>query len=326
MVNAAILQANLLSPVVLAFFMGLFAAVLKSDLRFPDSFFAGLSAYLLLAIGLKGGAALNQVQFMMLINPIGATLLMSMFLPSCAFFVCRFFGKLKQDDAAAIAAHYGSVSIVTFIATKVFLETQSLTVDDYMTGLVAIMEIPGIILALLLAQGVFKRKSVKGIGLFERLRGIFLSKSIYLLWGGLLIGMISGQAGVAKVSPFFVDPFYGVLVLFMLEMGLLAGSRLYDLKKVGGFLILFSILMPLVSGTIAIVVSNLVGFSMANAVLFAAMSASASYIAAPAAVRVSLPFANPAYYLTSALVLTFPFNLTIGIPIYYLLACWWYNL
>lgn len=326
MVSAAILQANLLSPVVLAFFMGLLAAVLKSDLRFPDSFFSGLSAYLLLAIGLKGGAALNQVQFSELICPISATLFMSLLVPSCAFFACLLFSKLKRDDAAAIAAHYGSVSIVTFIATKVFLENQSLIADAYMTGLVAIMEIPGIILALLLAQGVFKRKAVKGIGLFERLRGIFLSKSIYLLWGGLLIGMASGQEGVAKVAPFFVDPFYGVLVLFMLEMGLLAGSRLYDLKKVGGFLICFSLTMPIISGLTAIVLAKLAGLNLANAVVFAAMAASASYIAAPAAVRVALPFANPAYYLTSSLVLTFPFNLTIGIPIYYLLACWWYNL
>ena len=326
MLSSEILTANLLSPVVLAFCLGIFAAVVKSDLKFPESFFAGLSAYLLLAIGLKGGVALGEIPIKTIIFPVVATLSVSIITPYIAFFLCRYIGKLKLDDAAAMAAHYGSVSIVTFITTRVFVESVGLKSDDYMTGLVAIMEVPGIVFALLLAQGVFRAKTVKGIDLFERLRGIFLSKSIYLLWGGLLIGILTGPGGLEKVSGFFIDPFYGILVLFMLEMGLMAGSRLHELQRTGPFLIGFALGMPLLTGAIAIVIAKLIGFSVANAVVFATMTASASYIAAPAAVRVALPFANPSFYLTSSLAITFPFNLTIVIPTYYLLTKWWYSL
>lgn len=325
MLSYEILRANLLSPVVLAFFLGAFAAILKSDLKFPEAFFSGLSAYLLLAIGFKGGVALGQTPLESILTPIGATLGISLVIPFIAFFCCRFMGGFNRDNSAAMAAHYGSVSIVTFITTRVFVESIGLKSDDFMTGLVAIMEVPGIVVALLLAQGIHL-KNKDGVSLFEELKVIFLSKSIYLLWGGLLMGVISGPEGFKKVSAFFVDPFYGILVLFMLEMGILAGERVHELKNTGAYILGFAIGMPLLSAMLGIVVAKACGFSIANALVFATMTASASYIAAPAAVRLALPKANPAYYLTSSLAITFPFNLTIGIPTYYLLAQWWYKL
>ena len=326
MISLEIIKSNLLSPVVLSFYLGVFAKLLKSDLKFPDSFFSGLSAYLLLAIGLKGGVALTNVSFYMLFSPILATFTISLCVPSAAFLICKYIAHLKKEDAAAIAAHYGSVSIVTFIATKVFLENAGLKIDEYMTGLVALLELPGIIFALLLAQNVFEKKAQSSVSFFDKFTGIFLSKSIYLLWGGLLIGILTGPEGFKKVAPFFVDPFYGMLVFFMLEMGLVAGTHIEDLKKIKGFLALFAVGMPILSGSFAIFLAKIAGFSLANATVFAAMAASASYIAAPAAVRIALPSANPSYYLTSSLVITFPFNLSLGIPLYYMLTKWWYQL
>lgn len=326
MLSAEVLLSNLISPVVLAFYLGVFATVFKSDLNFPASFFSGLASYLLLAIGIKGGASLSEMPFSDIIVPICTTVMLSIFIPYFSFLLCRHVGKLKSEDAAAMAAHYGSVSIVTFIACKVFIESLDVQTDSYMTGLLALMEVPGIIVALLLAKIFSDKKSLISINFASEIRKIFFSKSIYLLWGGLLMGVLSGSPGLKKVSGFFVDPFYGVLVLFMLEMGLLAGKRLNDLKEFGLFLISFSLGMPLLSGALGVFVAKAANFSLGNAVVFSAMTASASYIAAPAAVRSSLPNANPAYYLTCALGVTFPFNLTIGIPVYYIIAKWWYQL
>ena len=313
-----LLLGNLTSPFVLAFLLGMIAVIAESDLKFPESIYTFLSTYLLLSIGLKGGVALSEVSFDVIFKPFVGTLFLGISLPFLVFFIAYSIGKLKREDAASLAAHYGSVSAVTFIATQVFVTSLGHGSSDYMIALVAVLEVPAIIVGLLLAQN----QSAQPISFLKRLKIITFGKSVLLLWGGILMGLLCGKKGMQLVSPFFVTPFQGVLVLFLLDMGVIAGSRLKDLKHVKGFLFLFAILMPLVNGTLGVLIGNCMGMSIGDATVLGAMSASASYIAAPAAVRLSLPMANPAYSLTPAIAITFPFNLSLGIPLYHQIAVW----
>jgi hypothetical protein len=324
MTSWVLLQNSLFSPMVLAFFLGMGAVLLKSDLKLPDGLYSGLSLYLLLALGLKGGALLSETPLHTFWKAGLGTLALGIICPVVAYVFGHRVGKLSVIDSAALAAHYGSVSVVTFIAGQVFVDSIGLSSEQFMTALVVILEVPGIIVALMLAERVqkleiqdtqYKRPSFLG-----RLRTIVFSKSIFLLLGGLLIGLVSGKVGVDRVKPFFMDPFQGVLVLFMLDMGVVAGVRLRDMGGIRPFLIMFALVMPVINGFLGVVVGYVSGFSLGGATILAAMAASASYIAAPAAVRISLPNANPAYYLTCAIVITFPFNLAIGIPLYYQFA------
>lgn len=323
MLSLSLFQTNMTSPMVLAFFLGFFAMVFKSDLKLPEGLYAGLSMYLLIALGLKGGLSLSHTTPGDIIAPMMATLALGMIIPIIAFFGAKTFGKLHISDAAAMAAHYGSVSVVTFMASLSFMEIlhPNNGAEPFMVALVTVMEVPGIIVALLLAsRAMDKRKTIP-----QQIKSIVTGKSIFLLLGGMLIGYLTGDAGMTSVKPFFIDPFKGVLVLFMLDMGVLAGSRFKDIKKAGIFLIAFAVTMPVMSACMAIVFGHMAGLSLAGSTVLAAMAASASYIAAPAAVRTALPAANPGLYLTSSIAITFPFNLTLGIPIYYMLASWYYS-
>lgn len=326
MISWDIVQTNLFSPMVLAFYLGVFAVYVKSDLKLSENFYTILSMYLLLALGLKGGVYLRQTPLQELVWPLVASLALGILLPQVAFAVARVVGKLSRTDSAALAAHYGSVSVVTFIASQVFVESLGLKPEGFMTALVTILEVPGIVVALLLAEKQHKKQtSHLGIGqpgLRKRLSALLVSKSILVLLGGLVIGMLSGPKGFETIKPFFIDPFAGVLVLFMLDMGMVAGSRLQDLTHTRGFIVVYGLAMPLINALVGAQVGLWAGLSVGGATVLAAMSASASYIAAPAAVRISLPTANPALYLTSALVITFPFNLTFGIPLYYNMVLW----
>lgn len=313
-----LIQANLLSPMVLAFVLGIIAVVAKSDLKFPEAIYTYLSTYLLLAIGLKGGAALAQTPFEAIWRPGAAAFILGVILPIVAFAICRYMMRFSWNDAAALAAHYGSVSAVTFIASKVFVENAGFPAEGYMTALVAILEIPGLIVALLIAD--WRRQKYAQVFIGKQLKVIFFSKSILLLWGGILIGLFSGKQGIDRIAPFFVEPFQGVLVLFLLDMGLVAGAKIRDLKGASWQLISFALLMPLIGGCFGVWLGTLAHLSVGGVTVLGAMAASASYIAAPAAVRIAIPTANPAFYLTAALVITFPFNLVIGIPLYYQLA------
>jgi hypothetical protein len=323
MISAELLQINLLSPMVLAFFLGLLAVVVKSDLQLPEGLYTTLSMYLLIALGLKGGAYLSQTSFQIFWLPAVLTLILGMILPLIAYSIAYYIGRFSQADSAALAAHYGSVSVVTFMACEVFVEALGSPSEGFMAAIVAILEIPGLIVALLLAEYQHHQAGIsQSTSLWRRLEGIVFSKSILLLIGGLLIGFISGKPGLEKISPFFIDPFQGVLVLFMLDMGLVAGEKLQDLKQVKAFLLVFAIAVPILNAMLGIYCGYLAGLSLGGATVLGAIAASASYIAAPAAVRISIPEANPIYYLTSAIVLTFPFNLAIGIPLYYQFAVW----
>lgn len=308
-----LVRLNLLSPMVLAFALGLIATLIRSDLRIPDAVYSALSIYLLFAIGLKGGVALASTPPASLLGPLAATLAIGLAIPLWTYALARRIGKWGVADAAALAAHYGSVSVVTFVAAQAFLNRAGTPYEGFMPSLVAVLEVPAILVALLLAR---RRQGASAGAFGETLREVLSGRSIVLLMGGLAIGAASGEAGAARVAPFFVAPFEGALTIFLLEMGLVTARRLGEVRRAGAFLLLFGTLAPLAHGALGVALGLLAGLSPGGATVFAAMSASASYIAATAAVRLSLPEANPGKYLTASLAVTFPFNLVIGIPLY----------
>lgn len=309
----AVASANILSPVVLSFALGAAAAFAKSDLKLPESVQSGLSIYLLFAIGLKGGVELSQTPVAAFLGPACAALAVGVGIPLWSYGLLRA-ARFASADAAALAAHYGSVSAVTFIAALAYLDRQEVGYEGFMPALLALMEMPAIVVALMLARGV-------GGGTWQRaLPEILAGKSILLLAGGMLIGWLSGAEGFAPVKPFFVDMFRGVLCLFLLDLGIAAAHRARDVRKVGAVLAVFAVAMPPFNALVGAVAGAYAGLSAGGAMVLATLAASASYIAAPAAVRLALPEANPGYYLTASIAITFPFNLTLGLPLYHAVA------
>lgn len=310
--------ANLISPIILSFALGLAAALARSDLTIPEAVAKGMSIYLLFAIGFKGGAsvAAHGVDATLL-SAVAAGVVLSFGLPFIAFTMLRLITGLDRVDAAAVAAHYGSISIVTFVAATSVLQGRMIDAEGYMVAVAAAMEAPAILSALwLVARGGNRGKMAPGL-----MREILLNGSIVLLIGAFAIGAITGEKGLAEISSFIVNPFKGVLCLFLLDMGLIAGRGLRQAKGVISLpMVAFGIAMPLVGSVIGLGLGMLVGLSLGGVVLLMVLAASASYIAVPAAMRVALPKANPAVYLTLSLGVTFPFNLTLGIPIYLAMA------
>lgn len=317
-----VIAHNLLTPLVLAFVLGVVAALAKSDLRLPEPLYASLSLYLLLAIGLKGGVALSKTPLLVFLWPALGTLALGVATPLSAFAVLRAL-RFSRIDAGAIAAHYGSVSAVTFLAAVSYAALAGHPAEGFLPALVALLEVPAIVVGLLLATGLRARTGAGGEASWKTaLHEVLVSKSIVLLVGGLVIGAVVGERGMAPVAPFFVTGFQGALTLFLLEMGLLTAARLRDLRAVGARLVGFAIALPIVHGLVGAFVGHLCGLGTGGAAVLGAMASSASYIAAPAAVRIALPEASPTLYLTGALGITFPFNLTLGIPLYYAVAAW----
>ena len=316
-------RANLLSPLLLCFVLGGLATLIRSDLRFPEPVFAGLSIYLMLSIGLRGGVELGSGELAHVVGPAAAALALGCAIPLWCYALLRRTG-FSVADAAALAAHYGSVSAVTFVAVLAYLDGAGIKYEGFVPALLALMEVPAIVVALVLAQW---GGAVSGSGgsLGHALRDAVTGKSVLLLAGGLVIGWAAGPAGYAPVKPVFTDLYRGLLCLFLLELGLLAAARLRDFSKVGVPLAAFAIVMPVVHAVIALFVARAVGMGMGGGVVLATLASSASYIAAPAAIRLALPQANPSYYLTASLAITFPFNLVIGIPLYTALAAWVYR-
>ncbi len=309
-----------MDPVVLFFLLGVIARLLKSDLKLPDALYETLSIYLLLAIGLKGGVELAKHPVAMVAPQAIAVIAMGLVLPLLAYPVLRFLGKFNTFDSAAIAAHYGSVSVVTFAVGLAFVIKQGVAFEEYMPLFVALLEVPGIVVGILLARTLAQGSARKKIHWGALAHEIFLGKSVVLLVGGLLIGSFAGPQGIDPMRGLFFDLFKGVLALFLLEMGLVAASRVTDLKRAGPFLIVFGIVTPVVFSMIGAALGRLIGLSLGGTTLLAILAASASYIAAPAALRIALPEANPTLSIGAALGITFPFNLTLGIPLYFEIA------
>ena len=314
----ALAGSNLLSPMILCFALGLLAALARSDLSVPEAAAKALSIYLLFAIGFKGGAAVGDhgIGFS-LVSALAAGVLLSIALPFVAFALLRALTQFSVADAAAVAAHYGSISIVTFVTATSVLEGRGISSEGYMVAVAAAMEAPAIISALWIVA-----KAGDGADVDTDLwREILLNGSIVLLVGSFVIGFLTGSEGLARIESFIVSPFQGVLCLFLLDMGLVAGR---GLRASGGVLglgaILFGVLMPLIGGAAGLVMGAGLGLSAGGLALLMTLAASASYIAVPAAMRVALPEANPSIYLTLSLGVTFPFNLTVGIPLYLAVA------
>lgn len=294
--------------------MGLVAVWSRSDLKFPAQVYQALTIYLLIAIGFKGGTAVMTASFATLGLPLLATVLLGAAIPFAVYAVTRRFLKLSVPDAAALGAHYGSVSAVTFMACMAFLDRLGVSYEGFMPAIMAAMEIPAIFVAMLIAKR-FDKKGTTSIK--ASLHEVVAGKSILLLICGLVCGMVAGTEGKALLEPFLITPFYGILMLFLLEMGLVAGEKLRDARKVGKPLLVFALIAPIMQGLVGLMLAWSIGLSQGGAVIFAVLAASASYIAAPAAARASLPEANPAIYVTASLGITFPFNLTLGIPLFY---------
>jgi uncharacterized protein len=314
------LTTSLLSPMVLAFAFGLFATLIKSDLKFPEELYAALTIYLLFAIGLKGGMKLDGMSLSVVGLPLLGAIALSAVIPIWCFVILKKAVRLDATNAGAIAAHYGSVSAVTFSAVLAFLEIGKIPVEGYIPALLAVMEAPAILVAVYLAMRTRTQGSARPGEMKKLFHDLLTGKGILLLLGGLVIGLLCGKKGFEQVAPLFDAPFKGVLTLFLLELGLVTGRRLEDLKAAGWRLIAFAIIMPILHGLLGVVVGKGCGLSLGGATVLATLAASASYIAAPAAVRIALPQASPALYLTSALAITFPFNIILGIPLYHAFA------
>jgi len=302
-------------PVILFFILGLLAGGIRSDLKIPGVLYESISIFLLIAIGLKGGIELARYPLSSIAGPATAIVLVAALIPLTTFFVLNRAGRLPRPDAASIAAHYGSVSVVTFAVAASFLARQEEAAEGYMVVFLVLLEFPALVLGVLLA-----RRGSGETRWAHLLHEVLAGKSIVLLVGGLLIGWIAGAEGIKPLDTLFLDLFKGVLAFFLLEMGLVVASRFGDLRRAGAFLICFAVAMPVAAGLLGIITANMLGLSIGGAALLATLYASASYIAAPAAMRIAIPEANPALSIGAALGITFPFNLMIGIPLYYGLA------
>jgi hypothetical protein len=314
--------------VVLFFLLGVFARLVKSDLRLPEALYETLSIFLLLAIGLKGGIELSRQPLALLAPQVAACMALGFAIPFLLWPVLRRLG-LNAADSASLGAHYGSVSVVTFAVALAYLQRQGVASESHAALWVAVMEAPGLVAGILLARwagvgGVGETNAVNGAAA-SRLQGqrwrelahdVFFGKSVLLLAGGLLIGAVMGEAGTASIKPLFTDLFKGVLALFLLELGLVAGGRLGDLRRFGWGLLCLAVLAPPVLAVLGALTGHGLGLSTGGTMLLATLAASASYIAAPTAMRIAVPQANAALSITAALGITFPFNLLVGIPLY----------
>lgn len=347
--SAHLALANLTSVPVLAFVLGVASTrLLRSPLRLPDAVYRFLSMYLLLAIGLKGGVALSQARVLDVVGPAAAALALGMVIPLVAFGALRLLTRLDRVDRGALAAHYGSTSLVTFTAAMLLLETVAMKVEGYAPTLLTILEVPGIVVGLALARPVGRTQTASvrerelvavgaGSGPVESMpdsharpaadggwssamREVITGPSVALLVGGLCIGFVTGPIGFAKVEPVFSGLFQGLLALFLLHMGAVAGETLSSMRRAGPGLVVFAIGFPLIAGSAGVLVGTTVGLSPGGAAILGVLCGSASYIAAPAAVGLALPKADRGLALTASLGITFPFNLIIGIPVLVALA------
>jgi hypothetical protein len=319
--------SNMLIPAILFFALGFLAQLMRSDLKFPPDLAKTLSIYLLIGIGLHGGMELAKINPADAMGAVAAALGLGFGLPIVAYFILSLVVRIDRLNAAAIAAHYGSVSAGTFVTAIAFLDSLKISYESHPVIMLAIMESPAIIIGLALAN-MARKGGGNGHGHKKRVsrelvHDAFTNGSVVLLLGSMLIGAIAQPAGLGKIMPFYDTMFMGVLSLFLLDMGMEAARRIGDFKKVGPSLLVFGIAMPLIGGAIGLAVGHwLLGFGVGGTMLVAVLGASASYIAVPPAMRLAIPEASPALFLTLSLGVTFPFNIIVGIPLYFSAAQW----
>lgn len=355
-----LVQANLLTPIVLFFILGVVAARIKSDLKIPEQLSSFLPIYLLAAIGLHGGLEMRKSGLEHLVIPIAVAIALALVITVNHYQILRRLGKFNIFDSYALASTYGSVGAVTFSAGLSFLQNQNIASEGYITAILAVLEPVSLIFSIFLVnmtvEKELKKRSksfskitepeIKGsisydledgtnIGtdaknktgnLREIIRETITGKAIVILIGCIIIGYVIGDHGFTSIKPVFEDLFFGALVIFILEMGILAGQKLSDIKKVGPFLIAFAVLIPTFNGVIGVIIANYLGLSIGGAVMFGVLFASASFIAAPAVLRTAIPRANPSLYITSALGITFPYIIIALLPILLIISTTFHNL
>jgi hypothetical protein len=315
-IDWSVAQANLTSVVALCFLLGFLAARLKSDIRIPEPVYQFISVYLLLGIGIKGGNSLKGVTLESFLPAASVTLALGVIIPVLAFYVLAKVKALSVDDRGAFAAHYGSTSLVTFTAALLYLENNGIQVEGFATALLTLLEIPGLIVGVYLGSRTIGNK----VNWRETAIEVLFGKTVLLLTGGLVLGFVTSESGYKSVVPFFVDTQSGLLALFLLNLGYIAGSNWDEIKKVGVPVFAFAISFPIFAGTLGALLGTLCGLSVGGSTILAVLAGSASYIAAPATVQIALPKANTALPLTASIGVTFPFNLLLGIPIYIALS------
>lgn len=314
----SLLLDNLTNPALLFFVLGILAVRFKSDLCIPETSSKFISLYLLLSIGFKGGQELAHSEFSLdIIKAVFFGISIAAIIPFYVFFLLK--KKLGSDNAGAIAASYGSVSAVTFVTALSFLESQELSPNGYMVATMALMEAPSIIIGVILIR-LFGEPNAEGPRLRSIIKHSFTNGSVLLILGSLVIGLLANDQQAQGIKPFTNDLFKGFLAIFLLDMGIVSGKKVHDFIKSGGFLTIFALLIPLVNGVAVAILSASVSDSIANRFIFAVLAASASYIAVPAAMKIAAPKANPGIYFPMALAITFPFNITLGMPIYLLVV------
>ncbi len=316
-----LLLTNLLQPIVLAFLLGTLAGAVKSELELPEAVVKLLAIYLLFSLGITGGRELAKAEIGSLWPLLGVTVLMTFGIPTLAYIVTRRLGRMDISNSAAIAAHYGSVSTATFFASMSFATAMGTPAEGYMAAMVALMEF-GVIYSLVIARVALGRTKGGGVQASELFLSVIRGRGILLLVGGMLIGYIATDKQWQQISPFYEGLFRGMLMLFLLEMGITAARQIKAFRQVGIFMAGFGIVMPLLHGLVGVSLGHAAGLTVGGAFVFGAICASASFIDAPAACRASLPEANPGIYLTSSLGVTLPFNLLLGLPLYYEYAQW----
>ncbi len=311
---------NIISPPILFFVLGALAGWIKSDLDVPESISRYLSLYLMMSIGIKGGAAMAGTAFsMQIILLMLAGIALSFLMPFIAYFLLRRTTRLDRPTAAAVAAHYGSISMVTFVTAAAFLSAEGVSYGGYIVAVLALMEAPAVLTGLYIAHRAAPETLAASAKAEKKLsREIFTNGAILLLLGSFAIGWATGPAGLEKTGAFLVDPFQGVLCLFLMDMGLLVARQFRAVNNFSWSLVLFGLYMPLIGAALGLAVSVMLGLETGTAFLFTVLCASASYIAVPAAMRLALPQASAAVYLPLSLGITFPFNVAIGIPVYFM--------
>lgn len=312
--NLDLLLENLTNPALLFFLLGILAVKLKSDLEIPENSSKFISLYLLFSIGFKGGQELAHSHFTLeIVWSVLFGVFVALIIPVYAFFILK--RKFNVYDSGAIAAAYGSVSAVTFVTAASFLEIQNMTFSGHMVAVMALMEAPAIIVAVILIR-LFDSKKEINTSILSLVKHSFTNGSVLLILGSLIIGLLASDEQAMGIKPFTNDLFKGFLAIFLLDMGIVSGRKLSDFMKSGWFAVIFALVIPLFNGCLVAIISQLVTNDAGNRFMLAVLAASASYIAVPAAMKIAVPKANPGLFLPMALALTFPMNITIGMPIY----------